>query len=275
MPFTLKHKERHLGRRIVKYTLAVIILGLGFDFGKHVVLKRVLEKEIAQSQGLISLESISVSFWPLFQNHLDLKNFRVNLSGTPLATETIHIRQGWCDWHLAHIQARGVKVDESVLIQGATGILDITDLNSRINVSQLVLTGIQAKLPLIAFSGAQASFDFLYEMETHQLTLKGDAPEMSFPNGAAFGLNGEGAIHTQAPMQGKFNLKIQNIDKMMKELVAAGVVNASQADLITTGSNFLSQIGLHDLTLPLTIQDGLVSLGPVVLFRVGKQEMNG
>jgi hypothetical protein len=105
-------------------------------------------------------------------------------------------------------------------------------------------------------------------MGTHQLSLKGDAPELSFTNGGTFGLKGDGAIQTKDPVQGKMDLKIKNIDKMMRGLVAAGVVEPSKADLLTMGSNFLGRIGLHDISLPLNIQDGDVSLGPIALFKI-------
>ncbi|MBX9804469.1 MAG: DUF2125 domain-containing protein [Alphaproteobacteria bacterium] len=258
------------GGRIVKSLLAILLLTIAFDFGKHFILKRTLENEIALSQGVITLDSMSISIWPFLQSHLILKNFHVNVSGTPLAATTVTIRQGWRDWRLAHIQAQDVKSAETLAIQDARGILDTAELRSRVKVSELVLTGINAKLPLLEFGGSRASFDFLYEMGSHQLSLKTDAPDLFFANGIEFGLSGEGTIDTKAPIHGKMDVKIRNIDKMLKELVTAGVIDASQAGLVTAGSEFLGKIGLHDLTLPLKIEDGEVFLGPVPLFKVGK-----
>ncbi len=269
MSYKRKRKDGRWKRRLIPSILATLIIAIGFDYGKHWALKRVLENEAEQSGGVVSFQSISVSPWPLLQNHLVLKDFRVNVSGTPIAVTQVCLRQGWREWRHAHIKARDLQVAESVQIQEVQGILDTADLAARIKVSQLLLTGIKAKLPLISFSGTQASFDFLYAIGTHQLTLKGDAPQLSFPNGATFGLNGEGAIQTNPPIQGKMDLKIKNIDKMMKELVAAGVVEASQAGLVTMGSDLLGGLGLHDISVPLKIQDGDVSLGPIFLFKVG------
>lgn len=269
MSYKRRRKDGHWKRRIIPSILAALIMAIGFDYGKHWALKRVLEQEAEQSGGVVSLSSISVSPWPLLQNHLVLKDFHINVSGTPLTAIQVHLRQGWREWRLAHIKARDVKVAEFVEVQEIQGILDTKNLATQIKVSELFLTGIKAKLPLISFSGTQASFDFLYEMGTHQLSLKGDAPELSFTNGATFGLNGEGAIQVKAPIQGKMDLKIKNIDKMMKELVAAGVVEASQAGLVTMGSDFLGGLGLHDISVPLKIQDGDVSLGPILLFKIG------
>jgi len=268
MSYKRKRGEGQWRRRIVPGVLAILIVAIGFDYGKHWALKRVLEQEIEQSGGLVSVQSLSVSFWPLLQNSLILKDFHVNVSGTPLAVTEIQLRQGWRDWHLAYIKGEDVKVAESVQIQEAQGILDTKDLGRQIKVSELLLINIKAKLPLISFSGTRASFDFLYEMGAHQLSLKGDASKLSFTNGATFGLSGNGAIRTSAPIQGKMDLKIKNIDKMMKELVAAGIVEESKADLVMMGSNFLGGIGLHDITLPLKIEDGDVSLGPVALFKI-------
>jgi hypothetical protein len=259
-----------LSRRIVQVAILLIITLLGVDYGKHVVLKRALENEIRQSEGLISFDSMAVATWPLLDNHLVINNFHVNISGTPLAAKTVIIRQGWKEWGIAHIKATDVSSDDVVTVQEAQGMLDTALLNTCVKVTELNLREIHVTLPLIAFSGKQASFDFLYEMPTHHLDLKADAPEMVFPNGASFGLSGQGVIHTNAPVQGKMDVKIKNIDKMMKELVAVGVINESQAGLVTSGSDFLSKIGLHDVTLPLKIEDGEVTLGPVQLFKVGK-----
>lgn len=268
MSYKSKRGSRQWRQRSITSILAILVMAIGFDYGKHWALKRVLEREIEQSGGLVSVQSLSVSPWPLLQNHLILKDFHVNVPGSPLAVTQVQLRQGWRDWHLAHIKGENVKVAESVQIQEVQGILDTKDLATQIKVSELLLINIKAKLPLIAFSGSRVSFDFLYEMGTHQLSLKGDAPELSFTNGATFGLSGDGAIQTNDPIQGKMDLKIKNIDKMMKELVAAGVVEASKADLVTMGSNFLGGIGLHDISIPLKIQDGDVSLGPIVLFKI-------
>lgn len=268
MSYKRKRKGGFWRRRVIPSILIILITVIGFDFGKHLALKRVLESQIEQSGGIVSFQSISVSPWPLLQNYLVINDFHVNVSGTPLVARQVHLRQGWREWHLAHIKGREVQVAESVQAQEVQGILDTKDLATQVKVSELHLTDIKAKLPLIAFSGTRASFDFLYEMGTHQLTLKGDAPELSFTNGATFGLNGDGVIQTRTPIQGKMDLKIKNIDKMMKELVAAGVVEASKADLVTMGSNFLGGIGLHDITLPLKIEDGDVTLGPIPLFKI-------
>jgi len=201
---------------------------------------------------------------------LTLKKFHVNVSGTPLVVENASVRQGWAEWYLAHVHATDLKSAETVKVQEAHGILDVRYLKTRVKVSQLTLNGIQARLPFLAFSGEQASFDFLYEMTSQYLSLKVEAPTMAFANGATFGLSGEGVIETKTPIQGKMDVKIKNIDKMMKELVAAGVVEASQAGLVTASSNFLGNIGLHDITLPLKIEGGDVSLGPLTLFKIGK-----
>ena len=271
--FLVNHKKRGNRQRVVQGVFAAIILAICFDYGKHWALKRVLEDEIAQSEAFVSAGSLRVSLWPLFQNHLVLKNFHVHASGTPLMVEEARIRQRWGEWSLAHIHAIGVRVAGTASIQEAQGILDTADLRTRVKVSPLILKDVQINLPLLAFSSSEASFDFLYEMSAHQLSLKVDAPKMSFPNGVAFGLTGQGVIYTKAPIRGKMDVKIQNIDKMMKELVAAGVIDASQAGLVTTGSDFLGKLGLHDITLPLKIEDGGVSLGPISLFKVGKTEM--
>ena len=268
MSYKKSHEKGRWRGRIIPSILVILVAVIGVDYGKHWALKRVLEKEIEQSGGLISCQSISVSAWPLLDNHLVLQNFHVNVPDIPIIVTQICLRQGWRDWQLAHIKGKDVKVAESAEVQDVQGILDTRDLAKQVKVSELLLQNIKVNLPLITLVGSRASFDFLYEMGTQHLTLKGDAPELSFTNGATFGLSGDGAIQTKDPIQGKMDLKIKNIDKMMKELVAAGVVEASQADLVTMGSNFLGKIGLHDISLPLKIQDGDVSLGPVVLFKL-------
>ena len=268
MFYRRKQKKGLWGQRIILSILAILIAALGFDYGKHWTLKRALEQEIARSEGVVTLQSVSVSPWPLLQNHLVLKDFRVNVSGTPLTVRQVHLRQGWRDWHLAHIRGKDIKMAESAQVQGAQGLLDTRDLAIQVKVSELLLTNVKIKLPLITVSGTQASFDFLYKMDTHHLSLKGDAPELSFTNGVIFGLNGEGSIQAKTPIQGDMKLKIKNIDKMMKGLVAAGIIEASQADLVTMGSNLLRGVGLQDISLPLKIQDGDVSLGPIVLFKI-------
>jgi hypothetical protein len=268
MPYKKSHEKGWWKRRVIISILVILVAVIGVDYGKHWALKRAIEKEIEQSGGLISCQSISVSAWPLLENHLVLQDFHVNLPQAPLAVTQVCIRQGWRDWQLAHIKGKDAKVAESVQVQEAHGILDTRDLATQIKVSELLLQNIKVNLPLITLFGSRASFDFFYEMGTQQLTLKADAPELSFTNGATFGLSGDGSIQTKDPIQGKMGLKIKNIDKMMKELVAAGVVEASQAELVTMGSNLLGKIGLHDISLPLKIQDGDVSLGPVVLFKI-------
>jgi hypothetical protein len=268
MSYKRSREKGRWRRRIIPGILTILVAIIGIDYGKHWALKKVLEKEIDQSQGLISCQSISVSAWPLLENHLVLEGFQVNQGQAPLIVTKICLRQGWRDWHLAHIKGKDVNVAESVQVQQVQGILDTRDLATQIKVSELLLQNIKVNLPLMALSGPRASFDFLYEMGAQQLTLKGEVPELSFTNGATFGFSGDGAIQTKDPIQGKIGLKIKNIDKMMKELVAAGVVEASQADLVTLGSNLLGKIGLHDLSLPLNIQDGDVYLGPVVLFKI-------
>lgn len=268
MSYKKSHEKGRWRRRIIPSILVILVAIIGVDYGKHWALKRLLEKEIEQSGGLISCQSISVSAWPLLDNHLVLKNFHVNVPDIPIIVTQICLRQGWRDWQLAHIKGKDVKVAESAEVQDVQGILDTRDLAKQVKVSELLLQNIKVNLPLITLVGSRASFEFLYEMGMQQLTLKGDAPELSFINGATFGLSGDGTIQTKNPIQGKMDLKIKNIDKMMKELVAAGVVEASQAELVTMGSNFLGKIGLHDISLPLKIQDGDVSLGPVVLFKL-------
>jgi hypothetical protein len=270
MPYGGNHRKKKFRRQFAQAVLTILILAICFDYGKHVILKKALEREIENARDLVSLESLTVSPWPLFQSYLVLKKFQVNVSGTPLAVENASIRQGWAEWNLAHIHATGLTSAETVKVQEARGILDVKDLKTRVKVSQLTLNGIHAQLPFLAFSGEQASFDFLYEMTSQHLSLKVDAPTMAFANGATFGLSGEGMIETKMPIQGKMDIKIKNIDKMMKELVTAKVVDASQAELVTASSNFLGNIGLHDITLPLKIEDGDVSLGPLTLFKIGK-----
>jgi len=252
--------------------LIVIVLAMGLDYGKHWVLKRVLEQEIEKSKEVVSLASLSVSVWPLLHNHLVLKDCHVNGEGIPIPIhiQEIHLRQGWKDWRLAHIKAVKTEVAESSSIQKIQGILDTKDLTKQIKVTELVLTDIKAKLPLVAFFGSQASFDFIYRIAEGVLTLKGHAPELAFANGVTFGLSGEGYIHTQPDINGKIDLKIKNIDKMMNELVSAHVIEATQGDLVLAGSRFLGKIGLHDLSLPLHIHNGDVTLGPILLFKVGK-----
>jgi hypothetical protein len=256
----------------VKGALAIAILTISFDYGKHVVLKGILKRDIANSQGLVSVASLSVSPWPLLQNHLVLKNFQVHAPDTPMAVETVSVRQGWRDWRLAHIQATKIKSAEMVKVAEAQGILNIADLKTRVEVSHLMLRDIRVQLPLLAFSGNQATFNFLYEMAFRRLSLNVNAPEMSFSNGVTFGFSGEGAFEAKPLIEGEMAVKVKNIDKIMKELVTAGVVGASQADLVTASSNFLGTIGLHDITLPFKVKDGNVSLGPVSLFRLGKGE---
>jgi hypothetical protein len=49
----------------------------------------------------------------------------------------------------------------------------------------LILKDIEVNLPLLSFTGAQASFDFLYEISAHRICLlKGEAPDIAFVNGA-------------------------------------------------------------------------------------------
>lgn len=265
-------EKRQKRRWAVKGALAIAILTISFDYGKHVVLKKVLEREIANSQGFVSVASLSVSPWPLLQSHLVLKNFQVHAPDTPVTVETVSVRQGWRDWRLAHIEATKIKSAEIVKVAEAQGILTIADLTTRVEVSHLMLKGMQVQLPLLAFSGSQASFNFLYEMAFRRLSLKINAPEMSFSNGVPFGFSGEGAFKVKPLVEGEMALKVKNIDKIMKELVTAGVVGTSQAELVTASSNFLGTIGLHDITLPFKVKDGNVSLGPVSLFRIGKGE---
>ena len=260
------------GIRIIQVSLALIILAIGVDYGKHAVLKNVLEKEMRASEGLLTFDSLSISLMPLLQTQLIVKNFHINVSGTPLQAEEVTIRQGWRDWSLAYVKARDVKSSETVQVSEAQGILDTKGLSTHVKVSDLILFDIKAKLPLLTFSGPKASFDFLYEMMSHQLSLKVDAPNLSFSNGATFGLNGEGDINTNVPIQGNMDVKIKNIDHLLKELVAVGAIDPSKADLVTSGSEFLSKIGLQDITLPLKIEDGDVSLGPITLFKVGKKK---
>lgn len=268
MSHRIYHKEKKGKRRILQGISVAIILAICFDYGKHWVFKKSLEKGIAQSKGLVSLESVTLSFWPLGEGHLVLKNFHLTLSDSFLTVEKIHIRQGWLEWGSAHIEATNLKVADVTFIQEARGVLDTTDLQTRVAVSPLILTGIHTKLPLLSFSGPQATLDCLYDIVPRRLSMKVDAPNLSFSNGATFGFNGEGALHIQDPLQGKINVKFKNIDKMMQELVAANIVEASQAKLVSQGSHFLGSLGVHDITLPLTIQDGAVSLGPVPLFKL-------
>ena len=270
MTYKRKSEQRSWTRRFVQCILALVVLAISVDYGKHLILKSLLENEIAASSGVVTVDSLSVSPWPLFDNYLILKNFHVNVAGMPLEARHVSIRQGWNEWRIAHIQATDVRSSDMVTVENAQGTLDTEDLRSRVKVSELILNGIVAKLPLISFSGAVATFDFLYEVSTQHLSLKADVPELSFPSGATFGLKGEGAIEAKAPVQGKMDVKIKNVDKLMKELVAVGAVDASQAGMLVTGSNFLGNIGLHDITLPLKIDDGNVSLGPISLFKMGK-----
>jgi hypothetical protein len=270
MSYKRRSEQTSWARRGVQFILALAVLAISIDYGKHLILKSLLENEIAASGGVVSVDSLKVSPWPLLDNHLILNNFHVNISGTPLQASQVTIRQGWKEWRMAHIEATDVKSSDTVTVENAQGTLDTADLRSRVKVSDLVLNGIKAKLPLVSFSGARATFDFLYEMSTQHLTLKADVPELAFSSGATFGLKGEGAIETKAPIHGNMDVKIKNIDKLMKELVAVKAVEASHAGMLTTGSNFLGNIGLHDITLPLKIEDGDVSLGPIPLFKVGK-----
>jgi hypothetical protein len=255
--------------RLVQGLVVIIFIAIAFDYGKHQILRYTLEKEIQRSEGLISVDSLSVSFWPLLQSHLEIKNFRLQLPQTNLVADQVHLRQGWRQsWNLVDIEATHTRVAEMISAKALQGILDTTDLNAQVKVSALILKEIEVHLPVLSLSGAHASFDFLYELPTHHLSLRGEAPELTFANGVPFGLKGEGSIYTQNPINGKLNLKIQNIDKMMKELVAAKVIGASQADLVMMGSNFFDKIGLHDVTLPLRIENEEVFLGPVRLFRL-------
>jgi hypothetical protein len=257
------------GRRLTQGFVAVILMAIIFDYGKHQVLRRTLEKEIQRSEGLMAVDSLSVSLWPLLQSHLVMKNFRLQSPKIVLIADQVLLRQGWRqDWRLVDIEATHIKSAEVVSVKALQGVLDTADLEARVKVSSLVLKGIEVNLPLLSFTGVQASFDFLYEIPAHNLMLRCEAPEMAFANGVSFGLKGDGNIHTHNPINGKMNLKIQNIDKMMKELAAAKVIESSQADLVMMGSNFLDKIGLHDVTLPLRIENEEVFLGPVRLFRM-------
>jgi len=269
MPHKRKLKK-DWGKWAIQGILAILILAICLDYGKHLVLKHILENEIATSEGLVASDSLAVSPWPLLHSQLIVNNFQVNVSGMPIAAKTVRIRQGWLDWRQAHIHATEIKQDETVTVQETQGMLDTKDIKAQVKVSELILKGIQARLPFFTLSGAHASCDFLYDMASQRLSLKIDAPEISFPNSVTFGLNGKGLIETKAPVHGKMDVKIKNIDKMMKELVATGVIDASQAGLVTAGSDLLGSIGLRDITLPLKIEDGIVSLGPVSLFKVGK-----
>jgi hypothetical protein len=255
--------------RLAQGLIAVILVAIAFDYGKHQILRYTLEKEIQRSEGLISVDSLSVAFWPLLQSHLEIKNFRLQLPQTNLVADQVRLRQGWRQsWDIVDIEATHIKAAEMVSAKTLHGVLDTADLNTQVKVSALILKEIEVNFPVLSFSGVQASFDFLYELPTHHLLLKGEAPDLAFANGVTFGLKGDGTVYTQNPINGKMNLKIQNIDKMMKELVAAKVIDASQADLVMMGSNFLDKIGLHDVTLPLRIENEEVFLGPARLFRI-------
>lgn len=258
------------GSRAIQFALSILVLAMAVDYGKHLVLKSILQNQITLSEGTVAVDSIAVSPWPLLDNKLVLKNIRVTFSGEVIDVETITIRQSWTDWKLAHIQARDVRSSDMVVVEKAQGILDTAHIKSQVKISDVMLKDIKVKLPLLSFSGPIALFDFIYDMSTHHLTLKTDVPQMVFPSGATFGLKGEGAIETKDPIHGNMDVKIKNIDKMMKELVDVGVINASQAGLVVSGSKFLSNIGLHDITLPLIIKDNIVSLGPIALFTIKK-----
>lgn len=259
------------GNRAIRFALSILVLAMAVDYGKHLILKSILQNQMALSDGTVTTDSITASPWPLLDNKLVLKNVRVTFSGDVVTSETIIIRQGWKDWKRAHIQAKNVRSSDMLVVEDAQGILDTAHIKSQVKISDVMLKEINVKLPLLSFSGPVASFDFVYDMTTHHLTLKTDVPEMAFPSGATFGLKGEGSIETTDPIHGNMDVKIKNIDKMMKELVDVGVINASQAGLVVSGSKFLSNIGLHDITLPLTIKDNVVSLGPVALFTIKKQ----
>lgn len=261
-------KSRRWKQRALKIIGALLGLAICFDYGKHWIFKKSLEKEFAQSGGVVSVESCKVSPWPLLQSHLILKNFHLTVDGSFLTAKQLHIRQGWLEWRSTHIQATEITGDGVAIIQAAHGVLDTTDLQTRVAVSPLILTGIQVNLPLLSFSGPEASLDFLYDIPFRQLSGNADAPTLSFSNGVTFGFTAEGAVHLQAPLQGKINVKFRNIDKMMKELVAAGIMEASQAKVVSQGSDLLGRFGVHDVTLPLTLQDDVISLGPVPLFRL-------
>jgi len=70
MPYRKEHREKKGGQRLIQAVLTILILGICFDYGKHVILKKALEGEIEGSQGVVSLGSLTVSPWPLFQSHL-------------------------------------------------------------------------------------------------------------------------------------------------------------------------------------------------------------
>lgn len=259
------HKWQH---RSIQIVLTLLILAIGIDAGKHVFLKHILQKEIDKSEGIVTVDSLSVSFWPLLQNHIVLKNFKVNVSGFASSSEYVRIRQGWQDWSLAHIQAKEVYSSGAVHVREGEGILDVKDLDHIVKVSALILKDFEVKLPLVSFSGSKASFDFFYKMNEHLLDLTIDAPEMLFPDGFPFGLKGQGQFNTQPPIQGKMDVKIKNIDKILKRLASQGIIDSSQAGLLTQGGDLLGKIGLKDLTLTLKIQNGDVSLGPITLFKL-------
>jgi len=265
---TYKRPKKRYFRRFLRAALMMTLLAIGIDYGKHWVLMRSLEDEIANSQGTVTVESSSVSFWPLLQNHIVLKGFRLNSSSAPLFVNEIHLRQGWQDWHLAHITALDTQITNTLHIQSAHGILETANLKSLVNVKNLVLTNIKAEFSLLSVTSPLASFDFLYDMSTRQISLNGDIPTVLFANDTIFGLSGQGVFYTSPPLHGRMDLKIKNIDKMMDALVRTKMVETSQAQLVTAGSHLLGTIGVHDITLPLVVKDGDVTLGPIKLFKI-------
>lgn len=255
---------------ILRSALVAFLLIIGVDYGKHWFLKNILEKEMAKADVPFSATSVSLAYWPLFKIHVIAKNPRLLIDGISLKASEISFRQECWDWTFVQVKAKDIEGDQSIHIQESQGILKWQDFPAHICLENIILKQTRVQFPLTSFFIQEAFLDCLYETESHHLSLKGDMPKISSKNGVVFGLKGEGKLRIVEPFNGRFDLRINNIDQVLNELVALGLVPSTQANLLTAGSRFLGQLGLQDMTLPLQIKDGDVFLGPIFLMKIGK-----
>ena len=258
--------------------LGTFVLAAGFDYGKHWTLKHILEKEFNTLGSPMTVETLTVSPWPLFQASVVLKNFHLQAANASLAgllafpvslsCEQVYLRQGWTDWHWAHIKAFRLQMPDFVSVKQAAGSLEITTLDRRVNVKDLILSDLKINAPLMPLSSPTASSDFLYDIATHCLSLKVDAPAIYFPDGIHFGFSGKGNFYTFPLLKGQMSLKVKNIHQLLKQLADNKVIDASESNMLMGGSRLLDSLGIQDMTLPLKIEEGTVYLGPLALMKI-------
>lgn len=240
--------------------LTLILLGGIGTFGKNYFIYHQLESSKAEHPDQFQYDSAEWKWDGVTLNNVQLTSNPE--TGEKVNMETLKITHSW-----AYPIYLTIKADKAS--SGKINILEVrgsfTYWNDDISSKDFSLFDTQINTNQGHLEFPMINIPFSYNLSNENLKLNASIPNS--PNGTFKNLsfNLKGDVTTKPALNGKLDIDVKGISKLIQALVEAGVIEEKNASYLEFGTKILAG-DTDDSQIPITFKNGDVYLGPILIY---------